>query len=163
MIPEPLTFLANHLWQSTLFAGAAGLLTLLLRKNRAAIRHSLWLTASLKFLVPFSLLIAIGNRMEWPADSVEAPTVIVSAVEGFGYRFTPEPQEVTTGVAGRTKSQGVARNQFWASLFLIWLFGGGVRRIPLASGVASHAHFARVGIACGLERPDARSDNALSG
>jgi bla regulator protein blaR1 len=27
--------LGNHLWQSTLFAGAAGLLTLLLRKNRA--------------------------------------------------------------------------------------------------------------------------------
>ncbi len=45
----------NHLWQSTLFAVAAGLLTLALRKNHARARYWLWLAASLKFLVPFSL------------------------------------------------------------------------------------------------------------
>ena len=45
----------NHLWQSTLFAAAAGLLTLALRKNHARARYWLWLAASLKFLVPFSL------------------------------------------------------------------------------------------------------------
>ena len=48
---------ANHLWQSTLFAGLAAILTLAFRKNQARVRHSLWLAASLKFLVPFSLLI----------------------------------------------------------------------------------------------------------
>ena len=41
--------LGNHLWQSTLFAGAAGLLTLFLRKNRARARYGLWLAASVKF------------------------------------------------------------------------------------------------------------------
>ena len=30
--------LANHLWQSTLFAAAAGLLTLALKNNRARLR-----------------------------------------------------------------------------------------------------------------------------
>jgi hypothetical protein len=48
--------LANHLWQSTVFAGLAGLLTLFLRKNHASTRHLVWLIASVKFLIPFSLL-----------------------------------------------------------------------------------------------------------
>jgi uncharacterized protein (TIGR03435 family) len=54
--------LANHLWQSTLFAAVAGVVTLLLRKNRAHVRYWLWLTASLKFLLPFSLLVGIGSH-----------------------------------------------------------------------------------------------------
>jgi hypothetical protein len=41
MIPS----LANHLWQSTLVAGAAGLLTLALRPNHARTRYALWLAA----------------------------------------------------------------------------------------------------------------------
>ena len=49
MIPSQLLPLANHLWQTTLFAGAAGLLTLLLRKNRACVRYWLWIAASVKF------------------------------------------------------------------------------------------------------------------
>jgi bla regulator protein blaR1 len=57
--------LANHLWQSTLFAGVVGLLSLILRSNRAAVRHGLWLAASVKFLVPFSLLIGLGSQVEW--------------------------------------------------------------------------------------------------
>ena len=59
MIPE----LANHLWQSTLFACAIGLLTLALRKNRAAVRHGLWLAASVKFLLPLSLLVGLGSQL----------------------------------------------------------------------------------------------------
>ena len=62
MIPANLSDLANHLWQSTLFAAAAWLLTLALQKNRAAVRHGLWLAASLKFLVPFSLLVGAGSQ-----------------------------------------------------------------------------------------------------
>ena len=57
--------IANHLWQSTVFAAVCGLLTLLLNTNHARTRHALWLVASLKFLVPFSLLIAMGSHMEW--------------------------------------------------------------------------------------------------
>src|SRR5437867_10417098 len=55
--------MGNHLWQSTLFAAVAGLLTLLLRKNRAETRYSLWLIASAKFLLPFCLLIGTGSRL----------------------------------------------------------------------------------------------------
>lgn len=54
--------IANHMWQSTLFAGIAGLLTLALRNNRASARYGLWLAASMKFLVPFSALILAGSH-----------------------------------------------------------------------------------------------------
>ena len=55
----------NHLLQSTLFAGLAALLAFLFRKNFARIRYWLWVAASLKFLVPFSLLLALGSHLGW--------------------------------------------------------------------------------------------------
>ena len=42
MIPAFLWPLANHLWQSTAFAGVAALLTLALKKNHASVRYWLW-------------------------------------------------------------------------------------------------------------------------
>ena len=54
--------LLNHLWQSTVCAGIAGLLTLLLRHHSARIRYGLWFAASVKFLVPFFLLVTLGRR-----------------------------------------------------------------------------------------------------
>jgi beta-lactamase regulating signal transducer with metallopeptidase domain len=53
----------DHLWQSTLFAGAAGLVTLLLQRNAARARFWLWFTASVKFLVPFAALSALGAAL----------------------------------------------------------------------------------------------------
>jgi beta-lactamase regulating signal transducer with metallopeptidase domain len=53
--------LFDHLWQSTLFAAALGVLTLAFRKDRAAVRYGLWFAASLKFLLPFSALLALGG------------------------------------------------------------------------------------------------------
>jgi uncharacterized protein (TIGR03435 family) len=61
--------LGNHLWQSTLFAITAGLLTLILRKNQARARYWVWLTASVKFLIPFSLLVGFGNHLSWSRGS----------------------------------------------------------------------------------------------
>jgi beta-lactamase regulating signal transducer with metallopeptidase domain len=55
--------LANHLWQSTLVAGVVGLLTLTLRRNHARARYGLWLVASMKFLLPFSLLMILGGQL----------------------------------------------------------------------------------------------------
>src|SRR5436305_13620364 len=58
-----LSAVADHLWQSTLFAVIAALLALVLRKSSARIRYGIWLAASFKFLVPFSVLTAIGSRL----------------------------------------------------------------------------------------------------
>lgn len=57
-----LSLIVNHLWQSTVFAAALGLLTLMLRSNGAHVRYWLWLAASVNFLVPFSLFAALGAR-----------------------------------------------------------------------------------------------------
>jgi bla regulator protein BlaR1 len=73
--------LGNHLWQSTLFALAAGLLTLLLRKNQARVRYWLWLAASLKFLIPFSLLVVIGSHLAWLRSSRGANAGFYFAME----------------------------------------------------------------------------------
>jgi beta-lactamase regulating signal transducer with metallopeptidase domain len=53
--------LLDHVWQSTVFAGGIALLTLLFRRNGAAIRFWLWFAASLKFVLPFALLGMLGE------------------------------------------------------------------------------------------------------
>jgi beta-lactamase regulating signal transducer with metallopeptidase domain len=58
-----IALLADHLWQSTLFALAAGLLTLAFRRHGAGVRYGLWFAASLKFLIPFALLAAAGEAL----------------------------------------------------------------------------------------------------
>ena len=58
-----ITLVLDHLWQSTLFAGGCGLLTLLLAGNAARVRFWLWFAASMKFLVPFAALAALGARL----------------------------------------------------------------------------------------------------
>jgi bla regulator protein blaR1 len=86
--------LGDHLWQSTLFAAAAALLTLILRKNQARARYWLWLAASLKFLVPFSWLVAIGSRLAWfrlgwfHASSAAANADFYFTVEEISQPFT---------------------------------------------------------------------------
>lgn len=73
----------NHLWQSTLFAITAGLLTLAFRRNRAEVRYWLWFSASVKFFVPFSLLVDLGSYIGWApaAKSVATPAVSFTVVQ----------------------------------------------------------------------------------
>jgi len=56
--------ITNHLWQSTVFAAAVAVLALAFRRNRAMVRYCLWFSATLKFLLPFGLWIALGARFE---------------------------------------------------------------------------------------------------
>jgi beta-lactamase regulating signal transducer with metallopeptidase domain/ABC-type Fe3+ transport system substrate-binding protein len=58
-----ITLLLDHLWQSTLFAAAIALLAWSFRRNGAHVRYWLWLAASVKFLVPFSLLTFAGTQI----------------------------------------------------------------------------------------------------
>ncbi len=70
--------LTNHLWQSTLFAFVAALLTVAFRKNRAQVRHWLWLSASFKFLAPFALLMTLGSHLQWAPDAQKTATNIAA-------------------------------------------------------------------------------------
>ena len=76
--------LTNHLWQSTVFAILVGLTTLAFHRNRAQVRYWLWLSASLKFLLPFSLLMTFGHRLEWASGThsiAPAPAVGLVVVQ----------------------------------------------------------------------------------
>jgi uncharacterized protein (TIGR03435 family) len=91
---EPYSLLTNHLWQSTLFAALVSLAAFALKSNQPKTRYWLWLAASAKFLVPFSLLVELGSRVEVPAAS---PVVPALAVEQITTSFSPvEPQIIGT-------------------------------------------------------------------
>lgn len=98
MIPMYLSPLANHLWQSTLFAAVAVLLALAMRKNRAQMRYWLWLAASVKFLIPFSLLVSVGSRFEWRTAPAVAPQ-LSTAIEQISQPFAPAPLPVVVAPA----------------------------------------------------------------
>jgi bla regulator protein BlaR1 len=90
--------IGNHLWQTTVFTAAIGLLALFLRNNPARIRYSLWLAASAKFLLPFSLLIALGSLL--PKSHGIAPPGMYSAMSLAGEPFSdlvPAPQRRPPG------------------------------------------------------------------
>jgi bla regulator protein blaR1 len=80
--------LGDHLWQSTLFAVVAGLLTLFLRRNHARARYWLWLAASLKFLIPFSLLVGIGAHLAWSPGPAGTNAGLYFAMEEVSQPFT---------------------------------------------------------------------------
>jgi len=79
--------LGNHLWQSTMFGLAAGILALFLRDNYARVRYWLWLASSLKFLVPFSLLVAVGSRVGWHRTFAPAP--VAFTIAQFAQPYAP--------------------------------------------------------------------------
>lgn len=107
--------LTNHLWQSTLFALAAIVVAAALRKNGAHIRHAVWVIASVKFLVPFAWLMALGALLPaWtPTPSAAVPSDYSDVVERIAEPFSsglfvsaapaaaeaPPPMDWTTAIA----------------------------------------------------------------
>jgi beta-lactamase regulating signal transducer with metallopeptidase domain len=78
----------DHIWQSTLFAGCMGLLTLTLRDNSASIRYWLWFAASVKFLVPLSVLIAASGHPILPLPETVSGPLVVDAVLQLSQPFS---------------------------------------------------------------------------
>lgn len=83
-----LSALATHLLQSTIFAGVAMLLTLPLRANQARVRHAIWVVASLKFLIPFALLISLGTEARALIRPAMPPTRMTIVIEETRHTFT---------------------------------------------------------------------------
>jgi len=119
MIPSQLLPYANHLWQSTLFAVIAGVLTLLLRRNRAQIRYCLWLSASLKFLIPFSILVAAGGLVGRHSGAAMAPSKLhfSSVVEQVEEPFTA-PVETFAMPAVHSYTRGLVE-----VVLVVWVIG----------------------------------------
>lgn len=74
--------LLNHLWQSTAVVMAAWLLALALQRNRAAVRYWVWMAASIKFLVPFSVFEGMGEIFRpHTAAAVPSPAISTAVVQ----------------------------------------------------------------------------------
>jgi uncharacterized protein (TIGR03435 family) len=112
----------NHLWQSTLFAVVAGLLTLVLRKNQARARYWLWLAASVKFLIPFSLLIGIGSHLAWSSGSAGTRAGLYFAMEEVSQPFSQPTMSMISRAAPSTASPSLT-HLLPALLAAVWLCG----------------------------------------
>jgi hypothetical protein len=117
MIPANLSPVANHFWQSTLFAAAAWLLTMVLRKNHAGVRYRLWLAASVKFLIPFSLLVGAGSQFGWRTSPAMGPSPVSRAMDQISQPFAL-PVEAVPTVAAAPSSNPVP-----ALLLSVWFCG----------------------------------------
>jgi bla regulator protein BlaR1 len=111
--------LGNHLWQSTLFAAVAGLLTFLLRKNHAGARYWLWLAASLKFLLPFSLLVTLGSYISPGQSAATSTGDLYVVMDTMSQPFSRGATPVTT----HTSFHAGLTQMFPAILATLWLCG----------------------------------------
>ncbi|HJZ99993.1 MAG TPA: M56 and DUF3738 domain-containing protein [Candidatus Solibacter sp.] len=107
------TAIVNHLWQSTAFALFAALLAFSLRRNRSDVRYRIWLAASIKFAVPFSLLVGLGARFEWHSTPAAVPPAVAAVRQISPYSFAPISYDVT--LSGEFPLAQVA--------FAIWAIG----------------------------------------
>jgi uncharacterized protein (TIGR03435 family) len=115
--------LANHLWQSTLFAAAAGLLVVAFRGNRASVRYWLWFSASVKFLLPFALLVSLGSHLQWAPAATRMATEITlpSAPLSIGQISQPFPRTLPAAHSSRN----------WAALAIFGVWAAGFGAIAL--------------------------------
>lgn len=121
--------LVEHLWQSTVICTALWALSLMLRRNAARMRFRLWMLASVKFLLPFSLLIAAGESLSIHRTATPTVAPLFSmVVEGpandaeVSSRLpTPKVSETTHAEAAITKRRSAALVA--ASVFFVWVVG----------------------------------------
>ena len=103
----------NHLWQSTVFAAAAWLLTLALKRNGAQTRYWVWFAASMKFLAPMALLVAMGSQVRWrEAPAISAPVLVQEVAE-----------PLAAGVPAEGRAAPAHVNPIPELLLLVWAAG----------------------------------------
>jgi uncharacterized protein (TIGR03435 family) len=91
-----------------------------MKRNRASIRHWLWTAASLKFLIPFALLMNIGSQFQWGRTSPMSQPAAVSVmktIKGPLVPVVPTPARVTPKAARQTNTMPLV-------VFSVWLLGG---------------------------------------
>jgi len=122
--------LVNHLWQSTVFAAGVRLLTIALRRNHARTRYRLWVLASAKFLVPFSLLMSAGGWLQTRMHAPVAQPAFSMVMEGLTEPFAANADGAKPG-AGLGRASAVAAPSEekhygdWLSLLLMSVWGCG--------------------------------------
>ena len=108
--------LFNHLWQSSLVLLVAWLLAISLRRNAARVRYAIWMVASMKFLVPFSLLADLGARWVRPIGGKSVGSAVYTTVVEVGQPF---PQSTAPAV----HPAAVAQPFQWLAILPVVLAG----------------------------------------
>jgi bla regulator protein BlaR1 len=119
--------ITNHLWQSTVFVAVVALVTLAFRRNRAEVRYWLWLSASLKFLIPFALLLSLGVRL-WdalPSAKSSGIRASPSAISTTALQFTQPFPETFASAASASHSTN------WLPFAILTIWGCGFLAIAL--------------------------------
>jgi bla regulator protein blaR1 len=137
--PVPASW-SNHLWQSTLFAAAIALLTRGFTANHARVRYWLWFSASLKFLIPFSVLVSIGSALPWrPGPPAAAPSGLSEVITQISQPFLDDESP------GRVTAQSVSKDSGWLTFVLLAIWAcGAITLLRLRLRMWHHIHHAVV-------------------
>ncbi len=155
--------LINHLWQSSGFAVLAAVVAFLLRGNSAKVRYWVWLCASLKFLLPFALLVSLGSLVPRPSSRVVshsmlgAAPVFSDAVVQIAAPFSPA-RESAVPVSDSLDWVPVSVGVVWAVGFLTiavsrWRGWLRVRAALLAGTPVELPIPVRAVVTCGAQEP----------
>jgi uncharacterized protein (TIGR03435 family) len=117
--------LVNHLWQSTLVTFIAWLLALVLRNNNARTRYWVWMIASVKFLIPFSILIAAGESLRKLAANPIPRPAAAAVMEQIAQPF---PQVQSFAATGHTNFA----HSFNLPAVLLFVWTSGVLTVALS-------------------------------
>jgi beta-lactamase regulating signal transducer with metallopeptidase domain len=118
----------NHLWQSTFVIVLALLLTWVLKRNQARTRYWVWMAASAKLLVPFSLFVAIGEWLRPAAAPLTERTQFASAIVNIAQPFSANSQNIEA-LSVRLPEPAIAASSphhvhlLSALLLTVWLCG----------------------------------------
>lgn len=119
--------LVNHLWQSTGVIGVAWLLTLALRRNHARARYLVWMATSLKFLLPFSLLMDFGEWLRHWVPTAVPQSAMALVVEQVAQPFAQTNAFYATG-------RIAAQHTNWLPNLLLSVWACGVLIVVLRVG-----------------------------
>ncbi len=120
--------LVNHLWQSTLFVIVVWLLTLALRNNGAHTRYWMWLAASIKFLIPITLVASLAAHIGTRPTPAITPRPVAVLVHQIAQPFAFEASETVGAPAVETAREApevtlLSHKGFVPILFGVWISG----------------------------------------
>ena len=106
---------AQHILESSIFAGLIALACLGLRRRAASSRHAAWLLAAAKFAIPAAILTAWGARL---ASLLPTQRILIPAVPDFSQILS------RSGILPpQAALDGTAHSEIWCVLACAWLLG----------------------------------------
>jgi beta-lactamase regulating signal transducer with metallopeptidase domain len=121
-----ISLLLDHLFESTLVAMLLAVLTLCFANNRASVRYGLWFAASIKFLVPFSLIVAAGESLRWetaPAVTLDYSWAVPIVPSDLQLPVILAEMAVPLAAAPAIAEDITSGPDIESVLFIIWLAG----------------------------------------